>query len=169
MTVGPLLASLAVALFVRVGPDTSYVVDVLPAATLFGLGMALTVAPLTSTVLAAAPDRHAGLASGVNNAVARVAGMLAIAALPLIAGLSGEAYADASLLDPAFTTAMFVCSGLLAAGGLLAAATVRTPPGRDLAGEPVHSHCAVDGPAMESCPHHGPAGERVGRPVVTDG
>ena len=65
-----------------------------PPSSLFGLGLSLTVAPLTATVLAAAPDRHAGLASGVNNAVARAAGLLAVAALPLVAGLDGEAYAD---------------------------------------------------------------------------
>ena len=97
------------------------------ATTLFGLGLALTVAPLTSTVLAAAPDRHAGLASGVNNAVARVAGLLAVAVLPLVAGLDGEAYADPDLLQPAFRTAMMVCAGLLFAGAALSALTVRTP------------------------------------------
>lgn len=91
MTVGPVTSAVGVALMTRVGPDASYVRDVLPAALLFGLGLAVTVAPLTATVLAAVPDRHAGLASGVNNAVARVAGLLAVAALPLVAGLSGAA------------------------------------------------------------------------------
>ena len=141
----------------------SYVAHVLPAASLFGLGLALTVAPLTATVLAAAPDRHAGLASGVNNAVARVAGLLAVAALPLVAGLDGEAYADPALLQPAYRTAMSVCAGLLLAGAALAAATVRTPAALSRGGagptEPVtrhHHHCAVGGPAMEVCPRHGP-------------
>ena len=157
MTVGPALAGVAVLLMSRLGADASYVVDVLPAATLFGLGLALTVAPLTSTVLAAAPDRHAGLASGVNNAVARVAGLLAVAVLPLVAGLDGEAYADPDLLLPAFRTAMTVCAGLLFAGAALAAVTVRTPRPR-AAAAPVehHLHCAVGGPAMETCPRHGP-------------
>lgn len=155
MTVGPLLAALAVAGLTRIGPDASYVVDVLPWAILFGLGLSLTVAPLTATVLAAAPDRHAGLASGVNNAVARVGGLLAVAALPLVAGLSGEAYSDAALLDPAFRTAMTVCAVLLAAGGLLAAVTIRTPAGAP-APECPRRHCAVDGPPLETCPHQGP-------------
>jgi len=128
MTFGPLLAGLAVVLMTRFGTDVSYVRDVLPAATLFGLGLALTVAPLTSTVLAAAPDRHAGLASGVNNAVARVAGLLAVAALPLVSGLDGAAYADPELLLPAYRTAMWVCAVALMAGGVLSAVTVRTPP-----------------------------------------
>ena len=169
MTVGPSLAGVAVLLMSRLGADASYVVDVLPAATLFGLGLALTVAPLTSTVLAAAPERHAGLASGVNNAVARVAGLLAVAVLPLVAGLDGEAYADPELLQPAFRTAMEVCAGLLFAGAVLSALTVRTPhrgDGADGASPPTahhHHHCAVGGPAMESCPRHGPL-----RPVTAD-
>jgi EmrB/QacA subfamily drug resistance transporter len=149
MTFGPLICSAAVLLLVRVGAHASYLVDVLPAVTLFGLGLSLTVAPLTATVLAAAPDRHAGLASGVNNAVARVAGMLAIAALPLVAGLSGEAYAKASLLDPAFRTTMIVCAALLAVGGVLAAVTVRTPSATsDTGEESSHHHGEVDGPPM---------------------
>lgn len=161
MTLGPLLAAVAVAGLSRIGPHTSYVVDVLPWALLFGLGLSLTVAPLTATVLGAAPDRHAGLASGVNNAVARVGGMLAVAALPLVAGLSGGAYADPALLDPAFRTAMIVCVVLLAGGGLLAAVTIRTPTRAAGAGpapppEPPCRFCAVDGPPMRTCPRHGP-------------
>ena len=155
MTVGPALAGVAVLLMSRLGADASYVADVLPATTLFGLGLALTVAPLTSTVLAAAPDRHAGLASGVNNAVARVAGLLAVAVLPLVAGLDGEAYADPDLLQPAFRTAMMVCAGLLFAGAALSALTVRTPAAPAARVEH-HHHCAVGGPAMEACPRRGP-------------
>jgi len=127
MTLGPVLAGLSVLLMSRLGGDSSYWRDVLPAATLFGLGMSLTVAPLTATVLAAAPDQHAGVASGVNNAVARVAGLLAVAALPLVSGLDGEAYAEPGLLLPAYRTAMAVCAGLLIIGGVLAALTIRSP------------------------------------------
>ena len=157
MTVGPALAGVAVLLMSRLGADASYVADVLPATTLFGLGLALTVAPLTSTVLAAAPDRHAGLASGVNNAVARVAGLLAVAVLPLVAGLDGEAYADPDLLQPAFRTAMMVCAGLLFAGAALSALTVRTPAEPAARVEHHHNHhCAVGAPAMEVCPRRGP-------------
>ena len=120
------------------------------AALLFGLGLAFTVAPLTATVLAAAPDRHAGIASGVNNAVARIAGLLAVAALPLIVGLDGAAYADPDLLQPAYRSAMFVCAGLLAVGGVLAAVLVRPAPTDEPAQpaeEPVHHFsCPVDGP-----------------------
>ena len=109
--------------------------------------------------LAAAPAEHSGLASGVNNAVARVAGMLAVAVLPLIVGLSGEAYASPDLLLPAYETAMWVCAALLALGGLLALAFVRRPeteqpPGRPPA-EREHWTCGIDGPPLDVCPHDG--------------
>jgi EmrB/QacA subfamily drug resistance transporter len=157
MTVGPLLSAAAALLLARgIDQDTSYVVDVLPGVTLFGLGMSFTVAPLTATVLAAAPERHAGVASGVNNAVARVAGLLAVAVLPLLVGLNGAAYADPELLLPAYRSAMMICAGLLAAGGLLAALLVRTPdvaagpPAAEPTSQPYY--CPVDGPALVSRP-----------------
>jgi EmrB/QacA subfamily drug resistance transporter len=127
MTIGPLLAALGTAALVHIGADASFLRDVLPGQTALGLGLSLTVAPLTSTVLAAAPQRHAGLASGVNNAVARVAGLISIAALPLVAGLSGDAYHQPALLEPAYRKAMWVCTGLLVLGGVLSALLVRRP------------------------------------------
>lgn len=130
MTAGPLLMALAVLLLSRTGPGASYVVDVLPGVLLFGLGLATTVAPLTTTVLAAAPDRHAGLASGVNNAVARTAGLLAVAVIPVAAGIGGTDYQDAALFAPGFRTAAHLMAGLLVVGGLLAATTVRDEVGR---------------------------------------
>jgi EmrB/QacA subfamily drug resistance transporter len=81
MGIGPLIGAVGLALLVRVDSDVNYVVDILPAMVLFGLGLSLTVAPLTTTVLDSVEERHVGVASGVNNAVARVAGVLAIAAL----------------------------------------------------------------------------------------
>jgi EmrB/QacA subfamily drug resistance transporter len=81
MTVGPLLCGIGLLLFARLDERADYVAGVLPGAVLFGLGLAVTVAPLTATVLQAADRRHAGIASGVNNAVARVASLLAIAAV----------------------------------------------------------------------------------------
>jgi EmrB/QacA subfamily drug resistance transporter len=127
MTAGPLLAAAGAAFLTRIPEDASYVRDVLPWVSVLGLGLAITVAPLTAAVLAAVPDRHAGLASGVNNAVARVAGLLAVAALPLVADLHGNAYSDPAELAPGYRAAMWVCAGLMATGGLLAAAFIRKP------------------------------------------
>jgi MFS family permease len=159
MTIGPLLCAAGIALLTRIDDSTSYAVDVLPPVLAFGVGLSLTVAPLTATVLAAASDRHAGLASGVNNAVARVAGLLAVAVLPLIAGLSGEAYTNPTMLQPAFRTAIWICSGLLVVGGVLSALFVRTPAalGAGQLRQRAHlHHCSVNGPPLENCPHHGP-------------
>jgi EmrB/QacA subfamily drug resistance transporter len=158
MTVGPLLCAAGALWLSRLDSGATYAADVLPPVVLFGLGLSLTVAPLTSTVLAAAPDEHAGLASGVNNAVARVAGLLAVAVLPLVAGLGGDAYHDAGLLRPAFRIAMMVCAALLVAGAVLSALFVHTPPAREAQQhEDEHRYrCPVDGPPLESCPRHGP-------------
>jgi EmrB/QacA subfamily drug resistance transporter len=145
MTAGPLVCGAGVLLLAPIGAGEPYVTGVLPGVTLLGLGLCLVVAPLTTTALASAEDRHVGVASGVNNAVARAAGLIAIAALPLLAGL-GTSLVDATTLAPAHRTSMLVCAGLMAAGGLLAAATipssfaevragaVRTAPGGPVAG-----------------------------------
>jgi EmrB/QacA subfamily drug resistance transporter len=127
MTFGPLLAAVGVAGLTRIGPDSSYLVNVLVPVSVFGCGLSLTVAPLTATALASVPGSHAGLASGVNNAVARVAGLLAVAVLPIVAGLTGQSYTDPALLEPAFRMVMWVCCGLLVTGGLLSAVLVRVP------------------------------------------
>ena len=100
MTLGPCSAGIGSLLLLRIGPETSYATDVLPAVVVIGLGLALTVAPLTATVLAAAEDRHAGIASGVNNAVARAGGLLAVAAIPVLVGLTGDAYANPTCSTP---------------------------------------------------------------------
>jgi len=127
MTVGPLVCAVGALLFLRAGTDANYLTDVLPGAVVFGLGLTVLVAPLTATVLAAADDRYAGVASGVNNAVARAAGLLAVAGLPLLVGLSTESGLDPVGLDAAYTLAMIGNAALLAAGGVLAWLTIRTP------------------------------------------
>ncbi|MGW2670553.1 MFS transporter [Streptomyces sp. NPDC001272] len=151
LTAGPLLCAAGMLLTLRVGPDASYAGDVLPAMVVLGLGMAALVAPLTSTVLASLDPGRAGLASGVNNAAARAAGLVAVAALPLLAGMGPDAYLSAGAFDAAFGRAMAWCAGLLVAGAVLAWATVRSPaPG---ACHPeCRTCCAVLSPPLEQ-PH----------------
>ena len=88
MGVGPLVTAAGLALFLRLDEDVDYFTDLLPGLLVFGLGLSMTVAPLTSTVLADADDSNAGIASGVNNAIARVAGLVAIAAVGAVVAAS---------------------------------------------------------------------------------
>ncbi|WP_308127932.1 MFS transporter [Modestobacter italicus] len=125
MTVGPLVAATGLLWLTRAGDGGAYWLDVLPGSVLFGLGMSALVAPLTATVLGAAPDHLAGVASGVNNAVARAANLLAVAALPVAVGLSGADHARSEAFSAGFTTAMVVCAGLMVAGSAVAWLTIR--------------------------------------------
>ncbi|MFE2533317.1 MFS transporter [Streptomyces sp. NPDC059371] len=128
LTVGPLLCATGMLLMLRVGKDASYGADVLPALLVLGLGMVTLVAPLTATVLASVDTGRAGLASGINNAAARAAGLVAVAALPLLTGMGPEAYRSADAFDAAFRRAMPLCAGVLVVGAVLAFTTVRRPP-----------------------------------------
>ncbi|WP_432114312.1 MFS transporter [Streptomyces sp. S1] len=125
LTVGPLLCAAGMLLMLRVGEDPSYVRDVLPALLVLGLGMTALVAPLTATVLASVDVSRAGLASGINNAAARAAGLLAVAALPMLAGMGPEAYRSAAEFGETFRRAMPMCAGILVAGAVLAWTTMR--------------------------------------------
>jgi EmrB/QacA subfamily drug resistance transporter len=125
MTVGPIIAGIGMALLARIGPDSTYVDGVLPAVLVFALGLSMTVAPLTATVLAAAPEHQVGVASAINNDVARTAGLLAVAVLPALAGITPAAYADPAALSSGFHRAVIIAGVLCAAGGLLAAFTIR--------------------------------------------
>jgi hypothetical protein len=120
---------------------------VLPAVVLFGLGLTLVVAPVTSTVLAAADSRHAGVATGINNAVSRVAGLLAVAILPAVAGITGDRFYDPGAMADGFRTAMVACAALAAAGGVLAWATIRSEPP---APAETHFSCAVAGTPLRT-------------------
>jgi EmrB/QacA subfamily drug resistance transporter len=124
MTVGPLVMALGTVLIVGADADANYWLDIFPGVTVFGLGLALMVAPLTATVLAAAPDDKSGIASGINNAVARAGSLMAVAALPTAVGLSGGEYADPSVFGAAYPTAMLACAALLALGGVVSWLTI---------------------------------------------
>lgn len=169
MITGLLLATAGILLTLRIGTDASYVLDVLPAVALFGLGLSTLVAPLTATVLSSAPPGHSGVASGVNNAVARVAGLLAVAVIPVVAGLSGANYADVDRFANGFRMSMSICAGLLLAGAALAAVLLRpqAPAPAPVAAEPNGrtqvstvdvskcSHCNFTAPQLQ--PHDEPA------------
>jgi EmrB/QacA subfamily drug resistance transporter len=124
MTLGPIVMGAGTLLLLAIGGDVDYWRDVLPGVTVFGLGLALMVAPLTATVLAAAPDRNAGIASGVSNAVARIGSLLAVAVLPVAVGLSGVEYADPVAFDAGYRSAMVACAGILVLGGLVSWFTI---------------------------------------------
>ncbi len=154
MTGGLLLAAAGLALLTRIGPNTSYVADVLPAVLLFGIGLSMTVAPLTATVLASADERHAGVASGVNNATARAGGLLAVAGLPAVVGLTGAALYSKTLLNQGFHEAMIICSGLMVLAAVGSAILVdnnvlRSPAGGQVAEPECLTNCAVGAPPLE--------------------
>jgi MFS family permease len=147
MTAGPVLVALALLLMLRIEPGAHYVTDVLPAVIVFGLGLSLTVAPLTATVLGAAPVEHAGMASAVNNAVARVAGLIAIAVLPTAAGLTAADLLEPDQLTDDFHVAMVIAAVLTLAGAVTAAVGIRNPE-RVVPQPAAPRHCAVDGPPL---------------------
>jgi EmrB/QacA subfamily drug resistance transporter len=122
MSLGPIIAGIAVVAYTRLPEHPHYWVDILPALLLFALGLSLTVAPLTTTVLADAGPGDAGIASGVNNAVARIAGLLAIAVLGIAAAGGGD-----HLTEHGFHLTMGVVAGLLVCGGLIGAIGIRNP------------------------------------------
>ncbi|MDQ1482950.1 MAG: hypothetical protein QOF35_1026, partial [Actinomycetota bacterium] len=124
------IAAVGLVLLSLLPRDPSYALNVLPGVVLLGIGLSMTVAPLTGTVLAAAPDELAGTASGVNNAVARTAGLIAVAALPVVVGLSGRQYADAASLAPAYRVAMLICAVIMACGAALTALGLPRPSQR---------------------------------------
>ena len=163
MTVGTGTCAVGLLLLTRVGAHASYLADVLPAVIVFGLGLSLTVAPLTATVLASADVRHAGVASGVNNAVARAAGLLAVAGLPALVGLTSADYHSATAFGSSFRTAMILCAALLVCGAALSALTInndvlRASPDRPVQEPECKTNCAVGGPPLEPSQSHGTLG-----------
>ncbi len=158
LTVGPLLCAAGMLLMTRAGVGAVYWRDILPALLVLGMGMVVVVAPLTATVLASVDVARAGLASGVNNAAARAAGLIAVAALPLLAGMGPEAYRSADAFGDTFRRAMPICAGVLVVGAVLAWRTVRSD-----ALEPTGAEV---GAGAEAGAEVGPAPERAGPAAV---
>jgi hypothetical protein len=153
MAVGPMVVGAGILLLTRVGPGGNYVTEVLPAVIVFGLGLAATVAPLTATALGSAPPEHSGMASAVNNDVARAGGLIAIAVLPAAAGIGELSYRDPAAFASGFRVACLIAAAVCVAGGLLAAVTLggvrrRVPVPAEPVPVPVHYHCGLDAPPL---------------------
>jgi EmrB/QacA subfamily drug resistance transporter len=162
MSLGPVVCAGGLLLLARVGPGDDYATDVLPGVLVFGAGLALMVAPLTAAALGAAPSEHAGMASGVNNAVARTGGLLAVAAVPVLAGVGDGA-------THGFEHALWISAGILLVSGVVAALTVRNgvlapepagAAGPDEPGRVDHlRHCGVGAPPLATqCDEQGRTG-----------
>ncbi len=147
MGAGPLIAAAGILLFLRVGMHTSYAGDLLPALLVFSVGLSLTVAPLTATVLADADESDAGIASAVNNAIARVAALVGVSAVGVIVAstLVGDTFAANTASVRAFHQVVVICAALVAAGGIAGIAGIANPrraveaescPGGQLVGIP---------------------------------
>lgn len=146
MGIGPLVAAAGLGLLTTVGARVHYATDLLPALLVFGLGLSMTVAPLTAAVLASADEANAGTASGVNNAIARTAGLLGIAAVGAVVAARYGSRADSSV--GGFHLAMGISATLLAAGGLAGLIGIQNPerrvaaaecPGGQVAGAPAEA------------------------------
>ncbi|WP_017557683.1 MFS transporter [Nocardiopsis baichengensis] len=142
MTAGPLLVGVGMLLLSRLTPGADYLTEVLPGVLVVGLGLSAAVAPLTATALSSAPERHAGVASGVNNTVARAAQLIGVAAVPAAAGVSGAAG-----IEGGFAAAMLIVAAVSVGGGLVAFVLLRERGSR------MEQHkgmfCGVSGPPME--------------------
>lgn len=156
LTAGPVLIAAGMLMLSGIETGDAYVTAVLPGIFVYGVGLVFVVAPITATVLAAAPARHAGVASGVNNAVARTAGLVAVAALPLIVGLSGTDFTNPAALEDGFQAAMIVTAALSLAGALIAFRFISDDvleDAEDAAGHNIDHldtdlHCGIDSPPL---------------------
>jgi hypothetical protein len=152
MTLGPLLAACGLLLMTRINASGNYITEVLPAVVVLGLGLSCTVAPLTTTVLAAAPSRQAGIASAVNNDVARTAGLLAVAILPFFAGLGQASYVEPAAFLTGFQHAVIISAGLCVVGSAVAFLSLREPvSATPMPRQQVMTECCVEGTGLR--PH----------------
>jgi MFS family permease len=167
LTIGAVLAGAGLLLMAQIHPGDRYLPAVLPSLIVFGIGLAALITPITATVLASVDAQHSGIASAVNNALSRLGQMIAVAALPLAAGLSGSAFEDPARMAAGFPVAMTVAAGASFAAALLAwttiSADVLSRPRTDT--EPVakelppsvQRHCAVAGSPLATSPNPRPS------------
>ena len=145
MTLGPLAIAAGLLVLGQISPGDSYASDVLPGVLVLGVGLTLTVAPLTAAVLAAIDVHRAGVGSAINNAVARIAGLLAVAVIPAAAGITSLS----EDLSTQFATAMTITAALAALGGVVACLTIRhVVPVEPMVHSMVHEPC--DHPSVRS-------------------
>ncbi len=166
LTAGAALTGAGLLLMARIHPGDSYFAAVLPSLAVFGAGLAALITPITATVLASVDARHSGIASAVNNALSRLGQMIAVAALPLAAGLSGTDFEDPAKLAAGFPVAMTIAAGTSFAAALLAWTTIRddalSPPAADTTPAAkqlppsLQRHCAVAGTPLATFPHPPP-------------
>lgn len=121
MTIGPIIAGGGLAMMALIAPGSGFLAIVLPAIVVFSIGLTITVTPLTAAVLAAVPSGNVGAASGVNNAISRIGGLLAVAVLPAVAGITAG---PGEPLGSGFAIAMVICAALCVVGGLTSALTI---------------------------------------------
>ena len=161
LVLGPLLVAAGALVLSRIGPEPSWTTDVLPGALLFGLGLVAFVAPLTASVMAAVDDAHVSTGSGVNNAIARTGGLVAVAFVPAVAGLSGAS--GAQEVTDAYRTAMVIVAALALAASLISAVGLRSRAQRRSARSTI---CPVDGspiqPDPARCPFPEPVAAQLG-------
>jgi MFS family permease len=153
LTVGPLLFALGLLLLTRIGPDATWASDVLPGAAVLGLGLVTFVAPLTATVMASVTPNHVSVASGVNNAVARTANLVALAVLPVVSGLA--AATSGVQLTTAFRTMLVIAAALAAVAAPLSFFGLADRTRTSLSAR--RRYCAVDGPPLQPDPERCPA------------
>ena len=161
MAVGPLVLAAGMLMLAGIERGDGYAQGVLPGVVVFGIGMTIFVAPLTATVLGAIPDERAGIASAVNNAAARLAQLLASAALPAAAGLSATTAVAPGAFSDGYRSAMLIAAAIAALGGLISWVTIR---GREPRRAPRHPSPSQ---ACTSCPPEEPAAPAV--PVPAEG
>ncbi len=126
MTLGPIIASIGYLLFFRVTPPISYLTQILPGILVFGFGLSMTVAPLTEAVLGSVDQAHSGIASAVNNAASRVAGLLSVAAIGIVIGTAPFSGAQEHGVNSLHRNAVFMAV-LLSIGGIISLIGIRNP------------------------------------------